>query len=55
MTQKDQKETIDLRVILKGKIAREFEALQQYYGLEARTEVIRLIIHEKYESMKREE
>ena len=52
MSQEETSNTIDIRVILKGKIAKEFLAIKDYYGLEARTDFIRFLIHDKYEDLK---
>ncbi|MHA1348038.1 MAG: hypothetical protein ACTSO3_16675 [Candidatus Heimdallarchaeaceae archaeon] len=47
-----QEKRIDIRVILKGKIAKEFEQLKKYYGMENRTDFVRFLIHNKFEELK---
>lgn len=39
---------IDIRVILDGSVAEKFRIIKETLGLENNTDLIRLLIHEKY-------
>jgi hypothetical protein len=44
-------ETSQVRVELEGELKRRFEILKKYYGLENNTELVRILLNEKYKQL----
>lgn len=44
-------ETLQVRVEFKGDLLKKFEAIKKHYGLENATEVMRVLVHDKYKQL----
>jgi hypothetical protein len=48
---KNEETTSQVRVELEGELQRRFGILKKYYGLENNTELVRVLINDKYKQM----
>ena len=55
MTQNQNNQPLEIRVVLHGEVKNRFHYIKRRKGLEANAEVLRLIINEYYEQLQREE
>jgi hypothetical protein len=46
-----KQETSQVRVEMEGELQKRFEILKKYYGLENNTELVRVLINEKYKQL----
>jgi hypothetical protein len=44
-------EKISFSMTFEGEVAKRFDAVRKYYGLENNTEVIRILLYEKYKQL----
>jgi hypothetical protein len=44
-------ETSQVRVELEGELQKRFETLKKHYGLENNTELVRILVNEKYKQL----
>jgi len=51
MSQKKEKETLQIKVTLTGDMIRRFLKIKEHYGLESNADVIRLLITLEYEKI----
>lgn len=49
-----KKETYNVRVLLEGEMAKRFEAVKRFYGLQKNADLVRLLITLKYEDITKE-
>jgi len=51
---KQESDEIQLKVLLKGEMAKKFLKIKQKYGFESNTDLIRLLVSKAYDEMKKE-
>ena len=44
-------EKVTFSTTFEGELARKFDIIKRYYGLENNTEVVRILIHDKYKQL----
>lgn len=45
------KDKVTFSTTFEGELARKFDVIKRYYGLENNTEVVRILIHDKYKEL----
>ena len=45
---------VQLGVVLEGVVKKRFEAIKRYYGLEKNADLVRVLLIDKYEELKKE-
>jgi hypothetical protein len=51
---KEDKDKITLGVILEGEAKKRFDAIKHYYGTEKNADLIRVLLKDRYEELKRD-
>ena len=44
-------EKVTFSMTLEGNLAKQFDVIKRYYGLENNTEVVRILIHDKHKQL----
>jgi hypothetical protein len=54
MTETEESNAPQVRVVFEGEMRKRFETVKRYYGLEKNADLIRLLITLRYEELKKE-